>query len=178
VPATFLPAMAREVIRDPLVFGWSWPVFGLAAAVSTVALGVVPARWSGRRQWAASQAVLAVGVALPALRHGLGAIMLAALLVGGTFVVITMLGLQEARRVGGPRAPALMAAMTSAFALGQIVGPLMVSAVVAAGGTVTHALMAAAVLVVVSAAALVLNGRTRSITPPPPYRAVAASPNP
>src|SRR5262249_3171918 len=58
-PATFLPAMAREVIRDPLVFGWSWPVFGLAAAVSTVAIGVVPARWSGRRQWAASQAVLA-----------------------------------------------------------------------------------------------------------------------
>src|SRR5207244_10026968 len=30
IPATFLPVMAREVIDDPLVFGWAWPLFGLA----------------------------------------------------------------------------------------------------------------------------------------------------
>ena len=28
--------MAREIIASPLVFGWSWPVFGLAAALSTI----------------------------------------------------------------------------------------------------------------------------------------------
>ncbi len=32
IPATFLPALAREVIKDPAVFGWVWPVFGAAAA--------------------------------------------------------------------------------------------------------------------------------------------------
>ncbi|HMN82251.1 MAG TPA: YbfB/YjiJ family MFS transporter, partial [Burkholderiaceae bacterium] len=32
IPATFLPAQARQVIADPLVFGWVWPVFGVAAA--------------------------------------------------------------------------------------------------------------------------------------------------
>jgi MFS family permease len=37
VPATFLPAMARAQIPDPLAFGWSWPLFGLAAALSTPA---------------------------------------------------------------------------------------------------------------------------------------------
>jgi hypothetical protein len=36
-------------------------------------------------------------------------------------------GLQEARRVAGPAARPLIAAMTSAFAAGQIAGPLLVS---------------------------------------------------
>ena len=34
IPATFLPAMAKEVMPDPAVFGWAWPLFGLAAALS------------------------------------------------------------------------------------------------------------------------------------------------
>ena len=25
IPATFLPAMAKEVMPDPAVFGWAWP---------------------------------------------------------------------------------------------------------------------------------------------------------
>jgi predicted MFS family arabinose efflux permease len=157
VPATFLPAMARQEIRDPLVFGWSWPLFGAAAAVSTLAIAFVPRTIDSRWQWAASQALLAVGVALPALRPGLFAIMLAALLVGGTFLVITMLGMQEARRVAGEHATALMAAMTSAFAAGQIAGPLMVSGLVAMGGTVGRGLEFAAFLVAVSAVALVVG---------------------
>jgi hypothetical protein len=40
IPATFIPAVARGLVNDPLVFGWAWPLFGLAAAISTV--GVVP----------------------------------------------------------------------------------------------------------------------------------------
>ena len=38
VPATFLPAMARELAPDPLVFGLTWPLFGLAAALSVAAV--------------------------------------------------------------------------------------------------------------------------------------------
>src|ERR1041384_6753001 len=37
IPATFLPALARQYIDDPVVFGWVWPVFGAAAALSTLA---------------------------------------------------------------------------------------------------------------------------------------------
>jgi MFS family permease len=37
IPATFLPVMARQLIPDPLVFGWSWPLFGAAAAVAPLA---------------------------------------------------------------------------------------------------------------------------------------------
>jgi MFS family permease len=37
LPATFLPVLAREVVDDPQLFGLAWPVFGLAAALSTIA---------------------------------------------------------------------------------------------------------------------------------------------
>src|SRR5262249_52817779 len=36
LPATFLPALAREISDDPRLFGLAWPIFGIAAAVSTV----------------------------------------------------------------------------------------------------------------------------------------------
>jgi predicted MFS family arabinose efflux permease len=124
IPATFLPAMAKEIIPDPTLFGWAWPVFGAAALVSTVfAAGLKRIR----AVWIGGHLVMALGVILPLLVSGLAGILIAALLVGGTFMVVTMAGMQEARTVAGSHARALMAAMTSAFAAGQILGPLAVS---------------------------------------------------
>ncbi len=154
IPATFLPVMAKQVVQDPAVFGWAWPVFGAAAAVSTLAAAALPKRVAGRRLWSLSQLVMAIGVALPVFWPGVAGIMLAALLVGGTFMVITMAGMQEARLVAGGHARALMAAMTAAFALGQIAGPLGVSAVAGARGGFGPALLAAALLLAASACAL------------------------
>jgi hypothetical protein len=42
-------------------------------------------------------------------------------------MVVTMAGIQEARRVAGAAAPRLIAAMTAAFAVGQLVGPFTVT---------------------------------------------------
>jgi predicted MFS family arabinose efflux permease len=126
IPATFLPAMAKEIVPDPWLFGWAWPAFGAAAVVSTLYAARLGARLSHRTVWIGGHLVMALGVAVPLVVPGLPGIMAAAFLVGGTFMVITMAGMQEARRVAGPQARALMAAMTSAFALGQILGPLVV----------------------------------------------------
>jgi len=154
IPATFLPVMAKQAIQDPSVFGWSWPVFGAAAAVSTLAAAVLPRFVGNRRLWILSHLVMALGVALPVFWPGIAGTMVAALFVGGTFMVITMAGMQEARQVAGERARDLMAAMTSAFALGQIAGPLTVSFVVGARGGFSEALLAAASLLAASACAL------------------------
>jgi predicted MFS family arabinose efflux permease len=154
IPATFVPAMAKQVIRDPNVFGWSWPLFGAAAMASTLVSATLRSSITNRRLWITCHLVMAFGVALPVVWSGIVPIMLAALFVGGTFMVITMVGMQEARSVGGARATGLMAAMTSAFALGQIVGPVCVSLVVGAGGNVSAALVIAGVALVASAYAL------------------------
>src|SRR4029453_15944674 len=99
IPATFLPVMARQVIRDPAVFGWSWPVFGAAAMGSTLAVAALRSLMSNRRLWIVSHLVMALGVALPVIWSSIVAIMVAGLLVGGTFMVVTMVGMQEARSV-------------------------------------------------------------------------------
>jgi predicted MFS family arabinose efflux permease len=159
IPATFLPVMARRETADPAVFGWAWPIFGVAAAVSTVAAVHGTTNGGNRRVWVVAQVAMAVGVALPAFWSGMMPIVLAACAVGGTFVVITMVGMQEARRILGPRdAPPLMAAMTAAFGAGQIAGPLCVSAVVAAGGGFAPALLLATLALAVSAWALTRSG--------------------
>lgn len=128
LPATYLPAMARDLIADPRQFGLVWPVFGLAAAASTLLAGRALRRWPGRQIWAFSHAVMALGGALPLASASGPAVTLAALLVGGTFMVATMTGLQEARRLAPANPRPLLARMTAAFALGQIAGPLLVLA--------------------------------------------------
>ena len=151
IPATFLPAMAKEVVADPALFGWAWPVFGVAAAASTIVAGFFPKH---RYTWMVATLFMALGVVLPLIIPGLSGILAAAILVGGTFMVITMAGMQEARRIAGEHARPLMAAMTSAFAIGQIAGPLWVGY----KSSVAQALVAAAAVLVLSAAALFRNG--------------------
>ncbi len=161
IPATFLPVMARDVVSDPAVFGWAWPVFGAAAALSTLGVALLSGRkgnpGANRSAWIMSHVVMALGVAAPVFWPGAGGIVLAALCVGGTFVVITMVGLQEARTVAAAQAPRLMAAMTAAFAGGQIAGPLSVSFLVGAGGGFAGALLCACA-VLVAGALLLLPG--------------------
>jgi predicted MFS family arabinose efflux permease len=127
IPATFLPVMAKRIVADPLWFGWAWPVFGAAAVASTLLAARLTRMTSYRAVWILGNLVMAAGVLIPLVEPGLTGIIVGALLVGGTFMVNTMVGLQEARRVAGPHAKALMAAMTSAFAAGQVAGPLLVS---------------------------------------------------
>jgi MFS family permease len=154
IPATFVPAMARTLVPDPLVFGWAWPIFGVAAMASTLVAGAAIRVVGNRRLWALSQFVMAAGVAAPVLWPSMGGIMVAALLVGGTFMVSTMGGMQEAQIVAGPHATRLMAAMTAAFAAGQIAGPLLVATGVGPRGDFSRPLSIACLLLLVSAGAL------------------------
>ena len=125
LPATFLPALARSVVDDPRLFGLAWPLFGAMAAVSTV-LSAWLARHASRLQvWAVSQALMGLGALLPSLRLNGATIALSALLVGGTFMVITLAGVQEMRARAPQQAARRVGQVTAAFAFGQIAGPVL-----------------------------------------------------
>lgn len=160
VPATFLPAMARDVVPDPLVFGWAWPVLGVAAALSTFVAARLLECVGNRSVWIGCHLVLALGVVAPLLAHGIAGVVASALCVGATFVVITMVALQEARAQGGRNGARLMGAMTAAFAAGQIAGPAFASVWLAAGGRLSGVLWIACAALVASALAL-LNKSTQ-----------------
>jgi len=166
IPATFLPVMAKQVISDPAWFGWAWPIFGAAAVLSTLLAARLSLVLGQRGVWILGNLVMAFGVLIPIFVPGLTGIVLAALCVGGTFMVNTMVGLQEARRVAGLHARMLMAAMTSAFALGQIVGPLLVSSFIGMRNGFSLALVLAAIPLLLAAYTLFANrGATLQTTP-------------
>ncbi|TCS37378.1 putative MFS family arabinose efflux permease [Paucimonas lemoignei] len=128
IPATFLPTMAKQLTSDPRIFGLTWPIFGLAAALSVAAGARWLAAWPRARLWALAQASMALGTLLPLFVNSLWSIAVCAVLVGGTFMVATMAGLQLARETMPANPTLLLGRMTAGFAAGQIVGPLMIRA--------------------------------------------------
>ena len=158
LPATFLPALAREVVDNPQMFGLAWPVFGLAAALSTVATARLFGGVNRLRVWAVSHLVMAIGVVLPSLWLTPATIAIAALCVGSTFMVVTMIGMQEARARAAANPTALLGSMTAAFAIGQLAGPLFSGIVdllpIGHGAALGYALQLAGSALVLSAAYL------------------------
>ena len=144
IPATFLPAVARGYVDDPRLFGLIWPVFGVAAALSTFASAWLGRSLAPRQLWMRAKWVLAAGVLAPALAVNVPTLLLSALCVGGTFVIITMAGIKEALRLGGAPASLAIGVMTAAFGAGQIGGPLVVSLLSRSG----HAFAAASIIAV------------------------------
>jgi len=129
VCATFLPALARDAGGEAGTYGTIWPIVGIAAAVSTVVTIPVLDRFGPRRIWNWATLVLVAGVTAPAVSRAHVALLFSAACVGGTFMVITMTGMLEAKRQAMGSSARLMAAMTAAFALGQVTGPLLVGAI-------------------------------------------------
>jgi len=101
--------------------------------------------------------VMAAGVAAPAFDKSLGAVLMSAVCVGGTFMVVTMAAIQEARRLS-TNPDRLIAALTAAFALGQLAGPMVVTLSLSAGFGFVLPGAAAAGLLACSALALLRSG--------------------
>jgi predicted MFS family arabinose efflux permease len=162
IPATFLPALARGYIDSPAMFGMVWPVFGVAAALSTFAGARLGRALSPRQLWMRAKWVLALGVLAPALWINVPTLLISAVCVGGTFMVITMAGIKEALRLGGTPASLAVGVMTAAFGAGQIAGPLAVSML----GRSDHAFALASLIAVagliVSNCVLLLSGGSGS----------------
>lgn len=123
ITATFISAMVREAPALRSIEASVWLAVGVAAIPSVALWGWIARHIGQERALALACVVEAVGVAASVLVTSAAAVMLAALLLGGTVMGITALGLIAARRLtaGDPRR--ILAFMTAAFGLGQMIGP-------------------------------------------------------
>lgn len=155
LPATFLPQIAKQWLSGQSYL-LIWPFFGLAAALSVVLSQGLQRRYNNVSLlgvWRVSQIIMAVGTLLPALWQSLAGLMLSALMVGGTFMVVTMAGLQvAASQVTHYPKYNLSAMMTASFAFGQLIGPL--TALVATGKNIWLALLPVSAIVLLIGVAL------------------------
>jgi hypothetical protein len=146
--------MARQFVSDPIVFGWAWPVFGVAAAIAPMATADLTRLTGNRRLWMASHVLMSFGVVLPLWWTSIAGIMTSALIVGSTFMINGLASMQEAKAIAGTHATGLLAATTASFATGQILGPIAISLLGSSDARFGTALIGAAALLVVSAVAL------------------------
>lgn len=155
LPATFLPQIAKQWLSGQSYL-LIWPFFGLAAALSVVLSQGLQRRYNNVSLlgvWRVSQIIMAVGTLLPALWQSLAGLMVSALMVGGTFMVVTMAGLQVvASQVTHYPKYNLSALMTASFAFGQLIGPL--AALVATGKNIWLALLPVSAIVLLIGVAL------------------------
>ena len=155
LPATFLPQIAKQWLSGQSYL-LIWPFFGLAAALSVVLSQGLQRRFDNVSLlgvWRVSQIIMAVGTLLPALWQSLAGLMLSALMVGGTFMVVTMAGLQvAASQVTHYPKYNLSALMTASFAFGQLIGPL--TALVTTGNNIWLALLPFSAIVLLIGVAL------------------------
>ncbi|WP_247648157.1 YbfB/YjiJ family MFS transporter [Pannonibacter phragmitetus] len=155
VTATFIAVIARSDPALATAEPYLWLIVGLAASPSIFIWNRIAARTGVPRAYALACVIEACGVALSVTATGPAGILLAAFLLGITFMGITALGLIEARRLstGDPRRT--IALMTASFGLGQMLGPSLAG--FAAGSTGSFALPSAgAAFCLLLAAGLVL----------------------
>ena len=164
LPATFLPQIAKQWLSGQSYL-LIWPFFGLAAALSVVLSQGLQRRYNNFSLlgvWRVSQIIMAVGTLLPALWQSLAGLMLSALMVGGTFMVVTMAGLQvAASQVTHYPKYNLSALMTASFAFGQLIGPL--TALVATGKNIWLALLPVSAIVLLIGVALLWRPYQQSL---------------
>jgi predicted MFS family arabinose efflux permease len=150
ITATFLVAIVREAPAarplEPIV----WLIVGLTAIPSVAVWDQIARFTGGGRAFALACVLEAAGVALSVLAPNVWGAGLAAMLLGGTYMGITALGLQGARIRSADPAKAL-AMLTAGFSIGQILGPIFAGQVAALTGSLTLPSLVAAAALLASA---------------------------
>ncbi|WP_292120144.1 YbfB/YjiJ family MFS transporter [Mesorhizobium sp.] len=150
VTATFLVAIVRQGGGGRVFEATVWMVAGLAGFPSTWFWQKLAGRIGLYAAYAVTCLIEVVGVTASVVVNGAAGPLIAGVLLGGTFIAITALGIQMGRQLA-PRAPRrVFAVMTAAFGLGQIVGPVAAGLLAQAAGNYTLASIMAAVALLLS----------------------------
>lgn len=156
ITATFISTLARLSpdlqSAEPVI----WFAVGIAGIPSVALWTWLGRRIGNHRAYAAACLVEAVGVAMSVTTSSSTVIVISAMMLGGTFIAVTAMGLMHARTLsrGDPRTS--MALMTAAFGFGQMVGPTIAGiGYDATGSFLLPSLAATTALVIAAALALV-----------------------
>jgi len=157
VTATFLVAVVRGAPGTRALEAVVWIVVGLVAAPSTTLWGRAGVRWGALRAYGAACAVEALGVAAGGLWPTPAGALLAAVLLGGTFMGLTALGFAAARALAPDRQRRSFALMTAGFGAGQIAGPVVAGWLLDRTGSFAPPSLLAALALLIGAVIAVLT---------------------
>ncbi|MEG3112458.1 YbfB/YjiJ family MFS transporter [Pantoea sp. T14] len=127
LPATFLSQMAAARFPDSVFAQFVWPIYG-GASVIGIAIAILTRGW-GRSNTRLALALWAqaLGVLAAAALPGFSGLLIGALLVGGGFLAVVQLSLLYARELAPQHMRYMAGMLTTGYALGQLVGPILSS---------------------------------------------------
>ncbi|MDE1495875.1 MFS transporter [Xenorhabdus bovienii] len=125
LPATFFSQMATERFPDSLFAQFVWPIFG-GASVLGIVLGILLSHVSTTQiRLAITLWLQAIGILIAEVLPGIGGLVIGALLVGGGFMCVVQLALLYGRELAPNHARYMAGLLTTGYALGQLVGPML-----------------------------------------------------
>jgi len=172
VTATFLPVIARAAIAGSPLIDLFWPIFGAGVVVGALLSSRLPAVPDQRLRLATGYVMQAMGIGIGVAWPTQAGFAIGSLLLGLPFTTLTFFTMQEVRRIRPNAAASTIGLVTTVWALGQSLGPLMVAALLRQGGGDAHAafqhsLMVAATSLLVGAAIFVAAARVWPAGPRP-----------
>ena len=159
VSGTFLPLIAKQQPHLAEYAAFTWVLLGVASIPSNVFWAWVAARIGTTAALVVQYALQAAGVVLPVLFDAPWALMLSGIIVGATFMGIVTVATAAARDLAPHRTPEMIAIMTAAYSVGQIVGPPLASELAARSGNFNQGLMIASAALVLGIVFLLLDAR-------------------
>jgi predicted MFS family arabinose efflux permease len=142
----------RETAEIRPLEPWIWVLFGFAAVPSVPVWQRLGRRIGLAGAYALACLVEAVGVAASVEWTTIAGVCLSAVLLGGTFMGLTALGLMRARAASGDRPQRAIALATASFGAGQMVGPTLAGVLSEYSGSLRGASLSAAAALVLAAA--------------------------
>ena len=150
ITATYLPMLVKGTFGalNPVHL---WALFGLGAAPSCYLWHTLHLRFGTHIALRMNLLLQAFGVVLPVLLPTIAGYVGSALIVGATFMGTVTIAMPAAKRVSHMIKHNLIAVMTAAYGIGQIIGPLVASVLLAFSGSFNTSLMTAGVSLLLSA---------------------------
>ncbi len=161
---TFMIAYVRDAGGGAAAQSAFWSLIGLSAFVTPWIWRGVMARNNGGLSTAIILAVNTLGAALPLFGHSAALLSISAVVFGVSFFAVVASTTAFVRFNYAPSAwPVAIAAMTIAFGIGQILGPIATGAITDAFGSLSYALNAGAAMLALGAICVRVPEKTEAV---------------
>jgi predicted MFS family arabinose efflux permease len=152
ITATFLITIVRETASIRPLEPWVWVLVGVATIPSVPVWQRLGQRVGLLKAYAVACLVEAGGVAASVEWVSPAGICVSAILLGGTFMGLTALGLMGARELSGGQPQRALGLTTASFGFGQMIGPTVAGVLSEYSGSLRAASLAATAALVLAAA--------------------------
>lgn len=125
ITGTFLVDMVNEIPSLHMYSSYAWVIVGIGAIPSAPIWGFLMTKYKPIHILAIAYSLQVIGIILPVLSQTVIAVMCSALLFGATFVGIVVLTTSYCRELFPTKSATVVSTLTTYYAIGQIIGPLI-----------------------------------------------------